>query len=443
MHDHRSQTYISIKNLNALGKKQLYMLQLNKILNTDEQEKDMKKNSDYKPLIVLVFLCMAIFGLIDNLKGTLIPSIRNEFGVDYSAIGTMLFVSSLGYLSASLISGIVADKLGKKAILMSGFILLIISTSLFYKANSFPVTVILMFLISTSFGCIEVAVNSLGAQIFVRNAAIMMNMTHLFYGLGSAISPKYAGNMLATNLRWSYIYTITLAILVPGFIYMAFLRFPKSPEDQNNDKLPVAKLLRDKKVWLIIATLGFCTVAEVGMANWLVNFLQVVRGMNVEQSSLYMTFYFASFMLGRFFGGYIAERIGYIRIILYFAIISVILFSSGMMLPNSFAFLFSCIGFFVSIMFPTMMSVIMKEFPTGTSSVMGLVISAAGGINMIINWIIGKTNDMLNVNFGFMSISLYMMLIVVFIIPLRKKTIFDKSPIQEDMLAVDKSPVQM
>ena len=50
----------------------------------------MKKNTQLKHLIVLVFLCMAIFGFIENIKGTLIPSIRVQFGVDYSSIG-MIF----------------------------------------------------------------------------------------------------------------------------------------------------------------------------------------------------------------------------------------------------------------------------------------------------------------------------------------------------------------
>ena len=390
----------------------------------------MKKNFEFKHLIVLVFLCMAIFGFIENMKGTLIPSIRLQFGVDYSAIGMMLLVSSLGYLFATLISGLAADKLGKKAILIFGFLVLIAATALFYKANSFPMTVVLLLMVSTGFGCIEVAVNSLGAQIFVRSAAVMMNMTHLFFGLGSSISPKFAGSMLARNLPWNHVYTLTLAILIPGLIYLIFLRFPETPEEENNIKLPIAQMLRDKKIWLIMGTLGFCTVAETGMANWLVNFLQEVRGMSVDQSSLYMTFFFTAFMLGRLVGGVIAERIGYIKIIMYFAIVSVVLFASGMLLGNKFAFLFSCIGFFVSIMFPTMMSVIMKEFPIGTSSIMGFVIAAAGGINMIVNWLIGKTNDILNVNMGFMSVAVYISLIVVFIIPLRSKLTFDKDTSQ-------------
>ena len=390
----------------------------------------MKRNFEYKHLIVLVFLCMAIFGFIENMKGTLIPSIRQQFGVDYSAIGLMLFISSFGYLIATLISGLVADKLGKKAILMFGFIVLIAATALFYQANSFTATIVLLLMISTGFGCVEVAVNSLGAQIFVRNAAVMMNMTHLFFGLGSTISPKYAGSMLARNIPWNFIYTTTLALLIPALIYMAFLRFPETPDDENNVKFPINQMLKDKRIWLIMGTLGFCLIAEIGIANWLVNFLQEVRGMSVDQSSLYMTIFFATFMLGRLVGGYIAEKVGYIMIIVYFAIASVVLFASGMLLGNQFAFLFSCIGFFASIMFPTMMSVIMKEFPTGTSSVMGFVISAAGGINMLVNWLIGKTNDLLNVNLGFMSIAIYIALIIVFIIPLSKILTYDKNPSQ-------------
>lgn len=387
----------------------------------------MKKNTQLKHLIVLVFLCMAIFGFIENIKGTLIPSIRVQFGVDYSSIGMMLLISSFGYLLATLIGGLAADKLGKKVIIVFGFIVLIAAAVLFYLANSFPVTVALLFLISAGFGCIEVAVNSLGAQIFIRNAAVMMNLTHLFYGLGSSISPKYAGSMLAKNLPWNYVYTITLAILVPGLIYLAFLRFPEASIDEKENKFPIAQMIRDKKIWLIIGTLGFCNTADIGLANWLVNFLQAVRGMNVDQSSLYMTFYFAAFMLGRLIGGHIAERLGYIKIILYFTIASILLFTSGMLLGNKFVFLFSCIGFFVSIMFPTMISIIMKEYTSGTSSVMGFVMAATGGITMIFNWVIGKINDILNVNAGFMSIVIYMMLVIVFIIPLRKTLEFDKS----------------
>lgn len=390
----------------------------------------MKENLKNKYLIILVFLCMAIFGFIENIKGTVIPSIRHQFGIDYSSIGIMLLISSFGYLFATLIGGFIADRLGKKTILIFGFIILIAAVVLFYITNSFPMTIILLLMISAGFGCFEVVVNSLGAQIFIRNSAVMMNLTHFFYGLGSSTSPKYAGFMLVRNVSWNYVYTTTLIILIPVLIYLMFLHFPEKPHDANEIRLPVSNIVKDKRIWLIIGALGFCTVIEAGMANWLVNFLQEVRKLSVDQSSLYMTFFFITFMLGRLLGGHIAEKIGYSRIILYFTIASIAIFACGMLLDNRFVFLFSCIGFFVSIMFPTMMSIIMKEFPTGTSSIMGFVIAFSGGINMIFSWIIGKTNDLFSVNFGFTSIAIYSVFIIAFIIPLEKRLTYDKNIIE-------------
>ena len=163
----------------------------------------------------------------------------------------MLFAASLGYLLASLVSGIAADRLGKKTILMFGFVLLIGATALFYVAKSFPVTVLLLLMISTGFGYVEVAVNSLGAQIFVTNAAVMMNMTHLFYGLGSSISPKYAGTMLARSLPWNYIYTITLAILIPDLSIWLFCVFQKRLKRRAIIKCLRLRCLRIKRYGLL------------------------------------------------------------------------------------------------------------------------------------------------------------------------------------------------
>lgn len=88
-------------------------------------------------------------------------------------------------------------------------------------------------------------------------------------------------------------------------------RFPQASDEEKNAKFFIARMVRDKRIWLLIGTLVFCTVVELGMTNWMTNFLQEARGMSVENSSLYMTFFFAFFMLGRFLGGYIAERIRY------------------------------------------------------------------------------------------------------------------------------------
>ncbi|MBZ4645594.1 MAG: hypothetical protein JG777_1083 [Clostridia bacterium] len=382
------------------------------------------KNNSY--LILLTFLCMIIFGFIENIKGTVIPPIREQFNVTYGSIGIMLLVSSLGYLGTTLVGGFVGDKFGQKKVLIFGFLLTILACISFIFTKSFIAVVILFFLVNAGFGCFEVAVNSLGAQIFVRNSAVMMNLMHLFYGLGSSAGPKYAGWILIRDIPWQYTYFYSLILIVSVFIFLCFSSFPQRKLEDSRNKASFKDLISSKKIWLFVGVLGFCEVIELGTGNWLVNFLQQVRGMDAGNSSFYLTLFFITFTIGRLVGGYLAEKLGYVQIIFYFTIITIVLFIGGLILDNKFAFLFSLMGFFVSIMFPTVMAIIMKEFTVGTSSVMGFIITVSGSVNMVSNWVVGKTNDYLGVFTGFSSLAVYTGLILVFLTLLDRKLTFNK-----------------
>jgi fucose permease len=67
------------------------------------EDAEMKRNKLL--LIAAVYGVMFIFGFAENLKGMAVPPIRHEFGVDFSAIGIMIFCSSLGYFLACLAGG--------------------------------------------------------------------------------------------------------------------------------------------------------------------------------------------------------------------------------------------------------------------------------------------------------------------------------------------------
>ena len=143
--------------------------------------------------------------------------------------------------------------------------------------------------------------------------------------------------------------------------------------------------------------------------------------MNENSSSFYLSFFFITFTIGRLTGGYLAEKIGYVKIILYNTVASMILFGTGLLIGNGGAIFFSFVGFFISIMYPTLMVIIMKEFTENTGSVMGFIITFAVVINMISNWLIGKSNDLFGVYYGFASVIIYAILIITFLLALEKK----------------------
>jgi len=362
---------------------------------------------------------MALFGILENIKGAVIPPIRAEFNVPYSSIGLLLFISSGGYLLAVFFGGLVAERVGKKSVLATGYCIIILAIILL-DIKSFPLLVLLFFLINIGFGCFEISLNSLGAQIFLPNPAVMMSFLHLFYGIGSTIGPRYAGALLFQGWPWRYTFYLVLLPLFLLVVMIIFARFPKLEGIYLSRRLPLGEVFSDKKIWLFVGVLGFCMVFEIGIGNWLINFLQVVRGMNENSSSAYMSIFFLVFTAGRLLGGFFAEKLGYVQLIFLAVLASALLFSGGLFLEDA-SILFSLTGFFISFLFPTVISITIRTFPQGSSSVMALIITAAGAINMLGNWIIGRINDFFGVFAGFSAILIAPLMVLLFLVFLHKK----------------------
>lgn len=377
----------------------------------------MKKNV---LLIVLAFSIMGLFGFMENIRGAVIPEIKKDFHVDYSSIGLMIFIASAGYLIAPFIGGIGIDKYGRKQVLGAGLLLVIGAVIGLQYAHSFGLLVLLLTLMTAGFGLFEVGLNALGAQIFITNTAVMMSFLHLFYGAGASASPEYSGMLLSQDIPWRHIYLYSLVLVGALFIFLMLCRFPDNTDTDSEQKLALGKIVTDKKIWLFVAVLGFCQLAEHGIGNWLVNFLQIERGMSESASSLYLSLFFVTFTIGRVVGGFLAERLGYIKTVLYFTIFSVLLFAGGLAAGSRGAILFSLMGFFISVKYPTVMTIIMKEFTQGLGSIMGFIITGGAMVSMTCNWLIGKTNDYIGVYAGFGSLLVYTSLIIIFLIPLSK-----------------------
>ena len=377
-------------------------------------------------LVIVAFGSMLVFGFAENIKGTLIPPIREAFQVSYADIGVMLFIGSFGYLSATFVGGLAGDRYGQKRVIGAGFILILLSGFGMLMANSFSLVCLFMYTLNAGFGCQEVGVNSLGARIFVRNSALMMNLTHFFYGVGSMVGPEYAARMLLGGRAWGEVYAIACCAVIIVFVILVVAKFPVATDHHSNRKLAVSAIARDKKVWLFIGVLGLMVVVELGTGNWLISYLRGAYGMSTEESARYLSLFFVFFTLGRLFGGYIVERVGYVKTVFSFGVMILLLDVGAFALGRSAVFLFSLTGFCVSIMYPTFMALIMKEFRVGTGSVMGFVITAVAGVNMLMNWVVGQTAEILGVTAGFSSFMLYLVIALGLLLLLNRRLTFNK-----------------
>lgn len=363
-------------------------------------------------LTVLTFAVMLVLGFVYSLRGVLIPSIMDIFGVSYGDIGLMIFIADMGYMFATFFGGIAGQKYGIKGVLVFGFSVVIIGIAGMNFTNSFPLVVVLMFLVAAGGGCFDISANSLGAVLFSTNAAVMMNLLHFFFGVGSSVSPKFAGWMLSSNMTWTSVYTYSLILVCIIFVFILLTRFPIKDGTRENVKIPAKSIVGDKRVWLFVAALGFAVVAEISIASWLVNFLQKIHGLDVDNSSFYLSLFFIMFTFGRLIGGVLAEKFGYIKLLLLFAAATGAMFVMGLVLGSKWIIMFSATGFFISTMYPTIVTTIVKEFKESSTAILGFVMTAAGGVGMLASWVIGKVSDSFGVWTGFASIFVFVVFLI-------------------------------
>ncbi len=83
-----------------------------------------------KPLKILLtlagFWTFFAFGFVDNLKGPLLPEIVRSGAMNYAQAGTLIFANYMGFIVATLSSGLLADRLGNRSVLwIAGWCLLL------------------------------------------------------------------------------------------------------------------------------------------------------------------------------------------------------------------------------------------------------------------------------------------------------------------------------
>ena len=370
--------------------------------------------------IAIIYLLMMLIGIVENVKGPLIINIKTFYGVDYTMMGLFLSAGSFGFILSTFLGGFLADKIGRKSVLISGLILIIAGILGIFAARKFIVFLIFAFVMNMGMGLLEIGINAVASIVFIVNQALMMNLLHFFYGVGAIISPNMTAKLLHINFSWQQVYLTVGAIVF--ILMLAALEIKMHGEEKHiaRDKIDYIQILSDKRMWLFASMLGFYVASELGIGNWAVTFFSAQYKMDNTISSLYLGLFFATFTFGRLVGGFIVERIGYIKSLFIFSLVSSILIASGMAGRN-FAFLISVAGFFYSIIFPTTIAIVMKEFKQHVTIIIAIILTISSTINMLANFLIGRLNDIFGVFIGFSAILIFMILVVFMSLILAKQ----------------------
>lgn len=367
----------------------------------------MLQTQNRKVLLTAVgFLSFFAFGFSDNLKGALLPEVLRTEGLNYSQGAVFLLCAYLGFIAATLLSGVLADFVGNQSVLtIAGFFLcagfLGIGTN-----SSYSLLLLFMFVVGLGLGGIEVSANGLMVEIHPKNTGRYFNLLATFHGIGSLLVPLYTAWLIANELNWQVIYASPVVLAIP----LALLVFLGNSSPDSTDKRDV------NWRWTVVREAGFTpkmllyyllitsyVAVELGIAAWMVEYLHQERELTMTQSSFYLSAFFAAIMLGRALGSIIVDRINYSKAVWWALLVGVVCLACGLGGPQAFVWLIPLSGLFFSIVFPTVAATVSNLHRENRGSIMGLLFTFGGIGGAAGPWLIGIVSESFGLHIGLLT----------------------------------------
>jgi len=366
-------------------------------------------------LTAAAFYAFFVFGFSDNLKGPTLPAVLDELDLSYSLGGTILFGAYVGFLIATLLTGLLSDQAGKKAPLILAGVCLSIGVFGYSSSNSALTLTATILIIGLGLGSIELGANAMIVDLHAKRRGLYLNLMAVFHGVGSMIAPLYAGWLLSQEMSWRNVYRWDL--ILAGILLVIFLSLPyprqKVAKQTTNRRTTGTwrNAFTPEMGWFYFA-LAIYVSAELGIASWVVEFLQKQNGQSVAISTGILSMFFLMITVGRLVGGFFVEHVGYLRAVLITSLGAAVSTALGIFGPAKFAIFIPLSGIFLSIIFPTITAEVTERHQENMGVILGILFALAGIGGMFGPWLIGVLADGLDsLQLGFGINVLYCLLL--------------------------------
>ena len=357
---------------------------------------------NHTPALVVLTTLFFMMGFITCMNDILIPHLKDIFDLTYVQAMLIQFCFFTAYAIMSIPMGYLVGKIGYKNGVISGFVLTAIGCLLFYPAagsHSYATFLGALFILASGVTLLQVAGNPYVTLLSKPGKeSATLTLVQAFNSLGTTIAPQIGAFLILadatqtvskaeqiSSVQIPYLGLAGLLIILAVFVKM--LRLP----DANKIAEEESEHNHDGKhsVWqyrhLVFGAAGiFCYVgAEVSIGSLLVSVLGYLKGLDHASAAKYLSFYWGGAMVGRFLGSAIMAKIAPNRYLAFNATAAVALLGVAMLAGKASAdiamWALLAIGFFNSIMFPTIFSLATKGLGRFTSSASGVLCTAIVG----------------------------------------------------------------
>jgi FHS family L-fucose permease-like MFS transporter len=352
-----------------------------------------------------------MWGFLTCLNDILVPHLKSIFDLNYAKVMLIQFAFFGAYFIFSIPSAKIIDWMGYQRSMVAGLLTMGLGAFLFVPAASvpsFPLFLGALIVLAAGITCLQVAANPYVTVLGnPETASSRLNLTQAFNSLGTFLAPFFGGLLIlsaapmtmdqiralapdalqayrlheAATVKTPYV-GLGIALVVLAVAIGSF-KLPKIEHAQHK----VGEKVNDS-IWkhpnLIFGAIGIFVYvgAEVSIGSFLVNYFgqPEIGGLTEKVAASFVAFYWGGAMVGRFIGSALLQKMKTGGLLAICAVCAAALVAISMLTSGHIAmYSIILVGFFNSIMFPSIFTLGVAELGPLTGDGSGVMIMAIVG----------------------------------------------------------------
>jgi MFS transporter, FHS family, L-fucose permease len=347
-------------------------------------------------LMVLFFM----MGFITCLNDILVPYLKQVFHLTYTQASLIQFCFFSAYAIMSIPSSKLIEKIGYKKAMITGFVVAAAGCLLFFPAvtvHSYAVFLIALFILATGIVLLQVAGNPYVAVLGdPETSSARLTFAQALNSVGTFLAPYFGKYFILSALSHTsaeavkipYVGLATTLLVIAFILSRINLPSISSASDDEHTEIELADDNTKTSAWSFphlvfgVVAIFMYVGGEVAIGSYLINYFKQpeIAGLTEVAGADFVSYYWGGAMVGRFLGTALLSKFKPNLVLSVFAIlaISMIMISVNSTGPVAMWSIIS-VGFFNSIMFPTIFTLAVKGLGKYTTQASGFLSTAIVG----------------------------------------------------------------
>lgn len=276
----------------------------------------MEKQSFFKSLkpsdrymVSNLFFLYLIQGIFVIMIGSILPMMKEEYGLSYQVGGFLISAHSIGNMATGLIAGVLPLVFGLRRSLLVQNILPFTGFALTLVTGNPWVLIFAMLLTGLGRGAVSNYNNQIISTLSGGSAALL-NMLHGFFAIGAVLAPFLVLFFTrADSGGWRRVVYVIITLGVVSMVSSLLMNMDSVPYDKPKSGESAFGFLRNRLFLLSMVIMFFYLCVEASVMGWMVTYYTDSGAVGAESAQLLTSLLWITILVGRFGCSALADRV--------------------------------------------------------------------------------------------------------------------------------------